>query len=125
VTELRPRTPALQLEQFFVSWAAQPSFSLAAHTLTDGEVSAAAAAAAMGGRQQQSAGGGGAAGLDLQRLQGLAVYWDSQQAFYLELTGQLLLTCRLLTCQACCQRFACVPACLVRAALPWPRRWCL
>lgn len=90
VTELRPRTPALQLEQFFVSWAAQPSFSLAIHTLGHEELSAAAAAAAMGGRQQQRLGsGGGAAGSRVQRLQGLAVHWAPQQAFYLELSGAL------------------------------------
>ena len=82
VTEMRARSSAAQLRDFFAIWAAQQQFALALHTLSDEEL---AAAAAVAGSKQRS--GGAGAGAPLQRLQGLAVCWGTQEAVYLELSG--------------------------------------
>lgn len=104
MTELRPRSTASQLAEFFEQWAAQPRYALALHTLSEDELVAATATAgglgslavSVGGKliQQGRAGSGGAAagaaaGERQQRLQGIAVCWDLQQAFFLELSGGL------------------------------------
>lgn len=89
VTELRPRTPAQHLEEFFALWRAQPRFALALHTLSHDELSAAAAGLAAGPPPTVASGRRpGSAGVPpTQRLQGLAVCWDLRQSFFLELTG--------------------------------------
>ncbi|PSC69888.1 helicase and polymerase-containing TEBICHI [Micractinium conductrix] len=89
VTELRPRTPAQHLEEFFALWRAQPRFALALHTLSHDELSAAAAGLAAGPPPTVASGRRpGSAGVPpTQRLQGLAVCWDLRQSFFLELTA--------------------------------------
>lgn len=85
LTELRPRTPVAQLEEFFASWAAAPLFSLALHVLSDEELTTAALALCGGSKRQP---GGAGSGAGAQRLQGMAVCWDSKKTFYLELSGK-------------------------------------
>lgn len=111
VTELRPRSTTSQLAEFFEQWAAQPCYALALHTVSEDELAAAAAAAGGIGSLAVSVGGklvrpgsvgaggeaaadtAGAAGEPRQRLQGIAVCWDLQQAVFLELSGGMQLLC--------------------------------
>ena len=87
---------ASQLAEFLELWAAQPRYALALHTLSDEELAAAAATAGgLGGigaagklPRPGSAGDGSTADEPRQRLQGIAVCWDLQQAFFLELSGE-------------------------------------
>lgn len=102
VVELRPRSTPMQLEEFFAEWAAQPRCALALHCLSDEELAAAATAAASvastaklppppgqsGGAALGPAGEAGAAAAPRRRLQGLAVCWSLQEAFFLELSGE-------------------------------------
>jgi hypothetical protein len=87
IAELRPRSPQQQLEEFLASWAAQPLFSLAVHTLSDQELAAAALAGCVPGKQPA---GGCSSNAARQRLQGLVVCWEMRHAFYLELSGELV-----------------------------------
>lgn len=120
VTELRPRSTASQLAEFFEQWATQPRYALALHTVSEDEIASAAAAAggigslavSVGGKLvrpgsvtaggEAAAGTAGAAGELRQRLQGIAVCWDLQQAFFLELSGGMQLATGLW--RACCDK---------------------
>lgn len=137
MAELRPRSTASQLAEFFEQWAAQPRYALALHTLSDEELAAAAATAgglgslavSVGGKlvRPGSAGRGGgdvavvgaaAAEEPRQRLQGIAVCWDPQQAFFLELSGSwLLVACPAHAC-------SCAPEHWQHGRQCWPAACC-
>lgn len=85
---MRPRSTASQLEEFFSLWSAQPRFAIALHTLSEDEAARVVAAAVGLGARAPLPSGAEVEGTAQPRLQGLAVCWDLQQAFFLELSGE-------------------------------------
>jgi hypothetical protein len=74
VAELRPRTPDADLLAFLQAWAAQPAWAAALHVVPAPPAGGGAAPAA------------GAPPPRTPAVQGLAVCWSSDQAFFLELS---------------------------------------
>lgn len=115
VVELRPRTPAAHLEEFFSLWGAQPRCALAVHSITDEELAVLASAAAavpavastVGPTRPGSAGRGPLS--QQPRLQALAVCWDLRLAYFLELSGAVQLAYPQLFSSHACFLADCMP----------------